>query len=138
MHHNADAYATSAAHTATPGRLIVLLYERFGVLARRARVSYIAGDIAAGDRHLTRAGQVITELHVALDLNRGELARNLASLYVYIDERLRDARGGGRIGALDEAIGHMDELASAWATIAATPKPTEARERPVVGVNLAG
>lgn len=114
-----------------------MLYDRFGVLARSARVNYTSADIAEADALLHRAGEVVAELQLSLDMSQGELSQNLASIYAYVRERLAAARGGD-VAALDEAVGHMAELRGAFAAIAEAPHPDVRAARPAVGVNLAG
>ncbi|HMM47998.1 MAG TPA: flagellar export chaperone FliS [Miltoncostaeaceae bacterium] len=130
-------YTNHSAQTATPGRLVVMLYDGFLRFAAQARAAYQSGDVGEGGLRLTRAQDIVTELRVSLDMTQGEISENLAAIYEYIGERLTAVRAGGDIAAIDEAVRHMKELREAWAAIAATPKPFTGG-RPVVGVNLAG
>lgn len=130
-------YNASAAQTATPGRLVVMLFDGFLRFAAQARAAYERGDVGEGGLRLTRARDIVTELRVSLDMTQGEIAENLASIYDYVGERLTAARMGTDASAIAEAIAHMKELRDAWAAIAATPRPAS-EGRPVVGVNLAG
>ncbi len=130
-------YTNHAAQTATPGRLVVMLFDGFLRFAAQASAAYERGDVGEGGLRLTRAQDIVTELRVSLDMTQGEIAANLAGIYDYVGERLTAARMGPDTSAIAEAIAHMRELREAWAAIAATPRPAPVG-RPVVGVNLAG
>lgn len=131
-------YANHAARTATPGQLVVMLYDGFLRFSAQARAALERGDVGEAGTRLTKAQAIVTELRVSLDMTQGAIAQNLASIYDYVGERLTAARLGRDIGQIDEAVRHMAELRSAWVQIAATPKPVSGRSGPVVGVNLAG
>lgn len=130
-------YTNHAAQTATPGRLVVMLYDGFLRFAAQAKAAYERGDVGEGGLRLTRAQDIVTELRVSLDMTRGEIPQNLASIYEYVGERLTAVRKDGDVSAIDEAVAHMKDLREAWVAIAATPRPAT-EGRPVVGVNLAG
>ncbi|MFP5451396.1 MAG: flagellar export chaperone FliS [Thermoleophilia bacterium] len=130
-------YTDHSAQTASPGRLVVMLYDGFLRFAAQARVAYERGDVGEGGLRLTRAQDIVTELRVSLDMTRGQIPENLASIYDYVGERLTAVRMRGDLAAIDEAVRHMKDLREAWAAIAGTPRPAAAG-RPVVGVNLAG
>lgn len=130
-------YTDHAAQTASPGRLVVMLYDGFLRFAAQAKAAYERGDLGEGGLRLTRAQNIVTELRVSLDMTRGEIPQNLAGIYDYVAERLTAARMGPDTAAIDEAVRHMADLREAWVAIAATTRP-ETVGRPVVGVNLAG
>lgn len=130
-------YTNQQAQTATPGRLVVMLYDGFLRFAAQAKAAFERGDTGEAGLRLTRSQDIVTELRVSLDMTRGEIPANLASIYEYVTERLTAARMNRDTAAIDEAIRHMRELRDAWASIANTPRPAAAG-RPVVGVNLAG
>ncbi|MEQ9094319.1 MAG: flagellar export chaperone FliS [Miltoncostaeaceae bacterium] len=130
-------YTDKQAQTATPGRLVVMLYDGFLRFAAQAKAAFERGDTGEAGLRLTRAQDIVTELRVSLDMTRGEIPENLAAIYEYVTERLTAARIGRDTGAIDESVRHMRELRDAWVSIANTPRPAAAG-RPVVGVNLAG
>lgn len=131
-------YTNHTAQTATPGQLVVMLYDGFLRFAGQARTALERGDLGEAGTRLTRAQAIVTELRVTLDMTQGPIAQNLASIYDYVGERLTAARLRRDPSEIDEAVRHMSELRGAWVRIAATPKPAAARPGPVVGVNLAG
>ena len=131
-------YTTHTAQTATPGQLVVMLYDGFLRFAGQGKAAMERGDIGEAGQRLTRAQDIVTELRVSLDMTQGVVAQNLASIYDYVGERLTGARLSREPGEIAEAMRCMGDLRTAWAQIASTPKPASATSRPAVGVNLAG
>lgn len=131
-------YTNFSAQTATPGQLVVMLYDGFLRFSGQARAALERGDMGETGLKLTRAQAICTELRVSLDMTQGPIAQNLASIYEYVGERLTAARLERDPAQIDEAVRCMADLRSAWVQIASTPRPAAARSGPAVGVNLAG
>jgi flagellar protein FliS len=131
-------YTTHSAQTATPGQLVVMLYDGFLRFCAQGRLAFEQGDVGTSGNRFTRAQDIVTELRVTLDMTQGEIAQNLASLYEYVGERLTAARLKKDMAEIDEAVRVMSDLRSAWVQIAGTQRPATERRGPVVGVNLAG
>jgi flagellar secretion chaperone FliS len=129
-------YQTGAVQTASPGQLVVMLYDGFLRFAAQAQDALERDDIGSAAVPLTKAQAIITELRVSLDMSQGVIASNLASLYIYVTERLSEGRIKKDPSQIVEARKVMADLREAWVKIAATPKPVSTAPR--VGVNLAG
>ena len=132
-----QAYQARSAQTASPGQLVVMLYDGFLRFAAQAREA-LRDDVGTAGNRLTRAQDIVTELRASLDMTQGPIAENLASIYEYVTERLTEARLRKDTTQIDEAYRLMADLRGAWAQIANTPRPRVQQSRPVVGVNLAG
>lgn len=133
-----EQYQARSIQTASPGQLVVMLYDGFLKFASQAEEALGRNDLAIAGNRITRAQDIVSELRVSLDMTQGTIAANLASLYTYVGERLTDARLKKDPSEIAEARKVMDELRSAWAQIASTPKPAGAPEARRTGVNLAG
>jgi flagellar protein FliS len=132
-------YTNHSTQTATPGQLVVMLYDGFLRFAAQAKAAVERGDMGEAGQKLTRAQDIVTELRVSLDMTQGQVAQNLASIYDYVGERLVAARLNRQADEIAEAMRCMGDLRSAWAQIASTPRPARAENsRPSVGVDLAG
>lgn len=131
-------YTNHSAQTATPGQLIVMLYDGFLRFAAQGRAALERGDLGEAGHRLTRAQDIVTELRLSLDMSHGEIPRNLAALYEYVGESLTSARLTRETAHVTEAMRCMSDLRSAWAQIASTPRPANTSEGPVRGVNLVG
>ncbi len=89
--------------------------------------------------HVIRAQDIITELMVSLDFDRGEvIARNLFGLYVYMNRRLLEGNIQKDVAPLQEVRTMLLELRGAWAEVA-EKKGADLPERAGGGgVNIAG
>jgi flagellar protein FliS len=117
------AYQSAAAHggvaAADPHRLIVMLMD--GALERiqTARGCITRGEATEKARLLNRAVSIVGELRGSLDMtNGGQIAVNLSELYDYMARRLLKATSENRIELLDEVSGLLNEIRSAWVSIA--------------------
>lgn len=80
-------YLEQQVASASPQRLLVLLYDRLLVDVDRAGVSQDAGDWAAAGTHLTHAQWIVAELSGSLtDVWDG--ADDLRGVYTYLTGRL--------------------------------------------------
>jgi len=107
------AYRSSHAATASPGQLVVMLYEGAVRFLDEAAGAYRAGDVEAAGRAVTRAERVLLELMGSLDL-RYEIAHRLLGLYRFMFERLADARRRRDPAELERVRGWLVELKEAW------------------------
>lgn len=108
------AYRSSHAATASPGQLVVMLYDGALRFLDEAARAYRAGDRESGDRAVTRAERVVLELMASLDL-RYEVAQHLLELYRFSFRQLADARRRRDAQALEQVRGWFSELREAWA-----------------------
>lgn len=70
------------------------------------------------NNHILKAGEIVTELMLALNLEQGgEVANNLLGIYVYIKKRLLEANMKKDSEIIQEIIKYMEDLKSAWEEI---------------------
>jgi flagellar protein FliS len=131
-------YTTRSTQTASPGQLVVMLYDGFLRFTAQARDAMERRDPGEAGLKLSRAQAILSELRGSLDMSQGPVAQNLASIYAWVLERMTAARLEQRVEELDEARRPMTELRSAWAQIAREARPEPPAGRPLVGVNLVG
>lgn len=94
-------------------------------------------DIEAIGQHLTKAQDIVTELMVSLDFERGgEIARSLFSIYMFANRELMQANMKKDSSALERVHGLLMELRSAWVEVAAKGEPQTVNGG--AGVNIAG
>ncbi|WP_035054079.1 flagellar export chaperone FliS [Andreprevotia chitinilytica] len=118
----------AAVESASPGRLIVLLYEGAIKATQLGKLHMQNGDIPAKGKAITNAIAIIDEgLRIALDKQQGgDLAENLDALYFYMTRRLFEANLHNQPELLDEVTGLLGQLKEAWEEIAAVPVPVAA------------
>jgi flagellar protein FliS len=132
-----NAYRETGIKTASQGKLIVMLYEE----AIR-QISSAAGKIGADEKikpldieqfnnHIVRTQDIITELMVSLDMDKGgDVAKNLMALYVFFNHELMDANIARNKTKLQFILDMLSQLREAWAAAAAntvTIQPTPTR-----------
>ena len=118
----ARSYRTAAVKTATPGQLVLMLFDG----ALRNLATALAGfEIGAvGPRYeqinnqLLKAQAILRELKTSLDLDAGgEFARRMFALYEFMNDRLQAAnlaKDPEPIRVVEEMLG---EVRGAWATM---------------------
>lgn len=118
----ADAYRSTGNYAAVsyadPHTLICRLLD--GALERVAQAKgAMQQDLTAEKGQLIgKAIAIIGGLHGCLDMEQGgEISRNLADLYEYMNLRLAEANIGDDIAPLDEVLALLGEIRGAWASI---------------------
>jgi flagellar protein FliS len=107
-------YRAVQAQTASPGHLVVMLYQGAITFSNRARAALLAGDHPSAHENLLRAQDIIAELLGTLDLEQGEIAERLACVYEYIHRRLVQANVRKSVEPLDEVLSYLRDLRDAW------------------------
>ena len=110
-----NKYKSVNVQTASPGQLLVALYETAIRYARQAAGSIRAGNVVAKGREIQRVADLITEL--ASTLNRDvapELCDNLEQLYFYMGERLSESNATMTPEPVEEVARLMETLKEAW------------------------
>ena len=124
----ATRYRETEVLTATPGQLVVLLYDHLLVSLRRARAAMEAGDAEQQGDQLEKSRNVLTELLVTLDRERGgEVAANLSALYSFLLGELVQVGVRGDVARLDRVTHMIGELRDAFAQLSATPAAAAAQ-----------
>jgi flagellar protein FliS len=81
------AYQRVQAETSSPGEVIVLLYDALLKNLRRGIAAIEAGEPDRVNEALTRAQDIVLELHTSLDAS-AEIAEQLSPLYAYVFRNL--------------------------------------------------
>ena len=132
------SYRQIATQTAPPGQLVLMLYEGILRYLERSLPGFTCPDPAQANmlihNNLQRAQEIVRELSLALDLEKGgQFAHTLRRLYDYFDRRLTESNLRKNRQGVDEVIRHVTILRDAWATMLnnqaadnqATPPPSE-------------
>ena len=119
-----NEYRSNHVETADPKQLIIMLYDgalRFLDKALGTIEDYKQYDEA--NRNILRAQDIITELMVSLDMDRGgEIANNLMSLYSFMKKELLEANVNKEKKGVQQVIKMLTELKEAWEQMEATPR----------------
>ncbi len=113
-----QAYQKSKYETASPHKLILMLYDGAIRFAEKAIEEIEAKNIAESHQWLIKAQDVVYELISSLNEQEGgEMAQNLKRLYLYIIEQIVQANLKKEAAPVQEALHILRELRSAWEQI---------------------
>ncbi|PIQ23712.1 flagellar export chaperone FliS [bacterium (Candidatus Blackallbacteria) CG17_big_fil_post_rev_8_21_14_2_50_48_46] len=137
-----EQYKLAQIETATPERLLVMLYEGAIKFLNLAAQALDEEQLETSHRNILRAEAILLELMSVLDMEvGGELANNLFNLYDYMYRLLVKANIDHAPEPVREVISLLDNLRSAWDEVAGVvgqmrsegKLDTEPRERHFAG-----
>jgi flagellar secretion chaperone FliS len=110
-----QTYLENEILSASPLKLVQMLYAAALDSIASARRSVRAGEIRPRSRAITKAMRIVTELTRCLNREAGgELSRNLANVYGYVLRLLIESNAKQIEGPLVEAEQLLSTLADAW------------------------
>jgi len=109
-----ERYLQDSISTASPGKLLVMLYDRLVLDLVQAEEALAGGDRAAAGPPLLHAQEIILELRSTLDLDAWEGAAGLADLYGWLLTELIDANVKGDAGKVATSRQIVEPLRDAW------------------------
>ncbi len=115
-----DSYRKVATQTATPGQLVLMLYDGALGFLERALAGFGQQDPGLFNQtisnNIVRAQAVIHEMNASLNMQAGgEVASNFRRLYNYLYRRLSAANREKDKAPLEESISHLRVLRESWA-----------------------
>jgi flagellar protein FliS len=113
-----NAYKRADVETASQGKLVAMLFNGAIQRVEEARRLAAAKDPAhLKDLHalLVRSQEIVAELRTSLDIQAGEIALQLDSIYEYIFHLLVQANIKKDGTHLEEALRHLTEMRDMWA-----------------------
>lgn len=113
------SYLQVATQTASPGHLVLMLYEGAIRFLECALQGFSSDDPAEFNQtinnNVQRAQAILDELNGSLDLSQGgRLAESLRNLYQYLDHRLQESNIQKEPDGIEEAIARLSVLRDAW------------------------
>jgi flagellar secretion chaperone FliS len=103
--------------TASPERLVVMLYDGARRFLHQAAVAMGDKQIELAHRKLRRAEMIISHLRDTLDMEQGEIASRLHAIYVFCQRHLNQARIDRDPAKIEQVSSLLGELRDAWAAI---------------------
>ncbi|GAA1794659.1 flagellar export chaperone FliS [Planosporangium flavigriseum] len=107
-------YLAQSIATASPGQLLVMLYDRLVVDLTQAEEALRAGDRETGSARLMHAQEIVAELHSTLDLSVWEGAADLARIYRFLLTELIKANVRGDADLAGACRRMVEPLRDAW------------------------
>jgi len=108
------AYKRVDVETASQGKLIVMLFNGAIQRAEEAKRQLEKGRLQNVHNNLIRAQDIIAELRGALNMNAGEIARNLDRIYEYFQHLLIMANIRKETAHIDECVRMMSAVRDTW------------------------
>lgn len=126
MNNARDTYLAASVQTASPARLLVMLYDRLSLDLQRASAALAGGDKAAAHAPLLHAQDIVLELNASLRPDAWSGGPGLASLYDFLHRELVRANLGKDHEATEFCLKLVNELRDTWreaagSLMAATP-----------------
>jgi flagellar protein FliS len=117
-----QSYRQVATHTASPGKLVLQLFEGAIRFLERAQTGFAMEDPCdfntTINNNVIRAQEIIRELDLSLDVVKGgQMAAQLRRLYDYFDRRLQESNLKKEPAGIREVIARLSVLRDAWAAM---------------------
>lgn len=114
-----DRYLQDSINTATPGKLLVMLYDRLVMDLVQGEDGLRTGDREQANERITHAQEIILELRATLDVDAWAGAAGLASLYGFLVTELIQANIQRDADKVATCRGLVEPLRDAWREAAA-------------------
>ncbi len=113
-----QAYQRNKYETASPHRLVLLLYEGAITNLHLAKKALDALQYLEMNKKIQKTQEIICELMACLNEEQGgEIAENLKRLYLYMNDRLLVANLMKQGTTMEEVEGLLRELKASWEQI---------------------
>lgn len=113
-------YLGDSVNTASPARLLVMLYDRLALDLERAEEFIVSRDRMAANEQLLHAQSIVLELQSSLNVDVWDGAANLSSLYSWLHSELIRANVEQSTQKVTSCRQIVEPLRTAWAEAAAT------------------
>ncbi|HBG17376.1 MAG TPA: flagellar export chaperone FliS [Firmicutes bacterium] len=115
-------YRQTQVETAGPLELIIMLYEGAIRFCNQAKLAIEEKNLNQANQMLQRAQDIIDELNINLNMEAGEIAVNLRSLYQFISTKLVEANIKKDLTLLNQMIALLTDLRSSWVELQSSQK----------------
>lgn len=114
-----DRYLQDSINTASPAKLLLMLYDRLVLDLMQGEDALRAADRPQANDKLTHAQEIVMELRVSLDVDAWSGAPGLANLYGYLLAELIGANIARDPDRVTVCRGLVESLRDAWREAAA-------------------
>jgi flagellar secretion chaperone FliS len=117
-------YLTDSVGTASPGRLLVMLYDRLSLDLERGAAALREHNREAASNALVHAQDILLELRASLRLDQWDGAQQLADLYSFLIAELMRANTRQDADAVTACLRVVEPLRDAWREAVDSQQPT--------------
>lgn len=114
MHNARAAYMDASVATASPARLLVMLYERLVLDVQRGLDAQQRNDFEETHRQLVHAQDIVLELHSSLKIDGFDGGASLASLYAFLYRQLVQANVRKDAPLTEQCLALVTTLCDTW------------------------
>ena len=124
-----QAYRKVEVNTNNRGKIVVMLFSGAITFLSKTRNYMVEKDYENKNKFLTKALNIIDELNISLDMEKGgEIAQNLKTLYLFLIRYLHQANIENSLEKIDETIKILERLKSGFDEILQNPENLEAHD----------
>lgn len=109
-----QAYKNTQVATASPGALILMLFDGAIKFSNQAVKCIEQSDFAGANEKLLRSQDIMSELISSLNMDVGEISNNLYQLYSFVCQLLVQANVEKDAKVINQAVGLLRELRDMW------------------------
>lgn len=121
-------YKATQIKTASQGQLILMMYDGAIKFLKIAKSGFPNKKYDVVNNNIIKSQDIITELMLALRLEAGDIAKNLYSLYEYMNRRLIEANIKKNESICDEILKMLEELRDVWKQVIDKVGETQPKE----------
>ena len=115
MDNRYTAYKQQEIGTANRGKLVVMLFSGAITFLSKAKVAMQKNDYENKGKYIIKAMNILDELNISLDMEKGQdIAKNLKSIYLFLDRYLSQANIENDPEKIDRAIAIIEKIKSAF------------------------
>ena len=107
-------YLADTIHTASPAKLLMMLFDRLVLDLARGEQALLAGKRPEANLQLQHAQDIISELHMSLDMDAWEGSPGLGQLYTFVVTELVNANVHGNATKVTECRSLIEPLRDTW------------------------
>lgn len=111
-----NQYRTTAIQTASPGRLLIMLYDGLLLSLKQAKEAIDAKNSGESHRYLVKAQDIVDELMISLNMDY-EISHHLYQLYDFWKYQLVQANIKKDHQTIDSVLGLVAEMRETWASV---------------------
>ena len=109
-----DTYLGGMTSTASPARLLIMLYDRLVLDLQRAVELGDLGEFLGAGRQLMHAQEIVLELQGSLKIDAWDGAAQLSGIYSWLHSEMVRANVQRDVAATRGCLALVEPLADAW------------------------
>ncbi|MCL1826843.1 MAG: flagellar export chaperone FliS [Candidatus Cloacimonetes bacterium] len=128
MDNRYQVYKQIDVNTTNRGKIVVMLFSGAITFLNKAKMYMEKKDFENKGKYIVKAQDIVEELNISLDLEKGqEIAKNLKSIYLFVDRHLTQANIENEPQKIDNVLKILERLKSAFEEILHKPEFSEAQ-----------